>query len=188
MEKNGVIYYIRKNNMKLFEIKRFGDPVLRGKAQKVTGFDKKLSEQLDGMWKALDRAGNGAALAANQVGLLKRIIVINYCGERFELVNPVIVKKEGNQSGYEGCLSLPGLSGRVDRAEQVWIRYQDRNGKTEETERAGDLAVCFQHEIDHLDGILFTDRMSEPYVVNDLTKEKIPVQTIRMLTGNCPVD
>jgi peptide deformylase len=169
--------------MKIFEIKHFGDPVLRVKANPVTQFDKKLAEQLDGMWKTLNAAENGAALAANQVGLLKRMIVIDYCGERFELINPVIVKKVGSLFGYEGCLSLPGYTGKVERAEQVWIEYQDRNGKKKESGRSGDLAVCFQHETDHLDGILFTDRMMEPYIVNNDMEEKIPLETIRMLTG-----
>lgn len=153
--------------MSKLKIVAFGDPVLRQTAKPVAVFHDKLSKSVDSIAKALKSHDNGAALAAPQVGILKRIIIIDYEKEYFELINPEILEAEGEQTDYEGCLSLPGYYGMVKRYDYVKVKYQDRTGKELVVERTGRLARCFQHEIDHLDGILFVDRMTEDFLVGD---------------------
>lgn len=161
--------------MKKEPIVLFGSEVLRQQAQSVTVFHKKLQAQIDTIKYTLEKSGNGAALAANQIGILKRIIVINYMNEYFEMVNPEILEMYGEITGMEGCLSLPGFSGLVKRAETVKVKYQDRNGVELIIERSGPMARCLQHEIDHLNGILYIDRMTDEFVENDKTGVKISV-------------
>lgn len=139
----------------------FGYPVLREVARPVEVFDKKLGRLLDRMVKVLDSRRDGAALAAPQLSVLQRVVVMDYQGEFLELVNPQILSAEGREVDLEGCLSLPGVSGRVPRFAKVQVRYQDGEGKVREIEREGAIARCLQHEIDHLDGILYVDRMEE---------------------------
>ncbi len=169
--------------MKKLDIRIFGDPVLRKKAAPVTVFHKPLHEQIDNIAFTLENRPDGAALAAPQVGLLKRIIVISTGDEYYELVNPEILEKSGDQTGFEGCLSYPGFSGRVRRADYVKITYQDRNGRRKELERTGFMARCIQHEIDHLDGILFIDRMETGYLENDDTGAKVPLELARKIAA-----
>jgi peptide deformylase len=116
---------------------------------------------------------DGAALAANQVGILKRIIVIDYEDEYLELVNPEIIEANGEQTDNEGCLSYPGYFGQVKRYDFVKVTYQDRYGKKHVIEKKGNMARCLQHEIDHLDGILFIDRLTEDFLINNESKDKI---------------
>jgi len=152
--------------MKKERIIFFGNPVLRDKAKPVTAFHKKLHALVDVMKFTLLNEDGAAAIAANQVSVLKRITVINYMDEYLELINPEIISSSGENVDSEGCLSLPGYSGNVRRAETVTVKFQDRNGKERTIERSGRMARCLQHEIDHLDGILFIDRMEEPFVTN----------------------
>lgn len=140
------------------------DPVLRTVANPVTKFTPNIHKLLDDMAATMYDAP-GVGLAATQIGILKRVIVIDIGDERglIEMVNPEIVASEGEQLGPEGCLSIPGLMGDVRRAMKVTVKGQDRNGN-EFTMRAEEfLARAFQHEIDHLNGILFTDLADSVY-------------------------
>ena len=168
--------------MKALKIVRFGDISLRKKTKKVTVFNKYLHETIDRMKETLRKEKSGAALAANQVGISKSIIVVNYQNEEFELINPRITSSSGEQYEYEGCLSLPNFSGRVRRAKTVKVVFEDRNGSEKEIERTGPLAICFQHEIDHLDGILFIDRMEEKFVIRDADDTRLKVDDLLSLT------
>ncbi len=161
---------------KLETILHFSDSRLRTRCSPVNVFHKSLHSKIDSISYTLKNHGGGAALAAPQVSLLKRIVVIDYLGEYFELINPEIIHKSGEEPGYEGCLSLPGFIGRVNRYAEIVVKYQDRFGETNTIERNGQMARCFQHEIDHLDGILYIDRMLDENVFNEATGEKISVQ------------
>lgn len=156
----------------------FGDPILRQKAKPVIVFHHKLHSMIDNMADTLDARDDGAAIAANQVGVLKRIIVINYENEYLELINPEIISFSGKQSKYEGCLSYPGYVGLVSRYENIKVRYYNRNGIENFIERNGNLSICIQHEIDHLDGILFIDRVEEKHLIHSETKEKINLDDV----------
>ena len=136
------------------------DDVLRKHARKVEKFDERLHTLLNDMAETM-AAGNGVGLAAPQVGVLKRCCVIDVGEGLIELVNPEIVSREGEVTVIEGCLSVPDRAGRVVRPEKVKVKAQDRHGEPFEIEGEGMLAVCLCHEIDHLDGILYTDKMIE---------------------------
>ncbi len=103
-------------------------------------------------------------------------------GEHYELINPEILEKSGEQSDLEGCLSLPGFWGKVIRYKEITVKYQDRFGDFHIIVTNDQMARCFQHEIDHLDGVLFIDRMVDEYVFNDETNEKIPVTQLLDIT------
>ena len=142
------------------------DPVLSKVCHPVTKFDERLAELLDDMRETLAKA-NGVGLAAPQVGILRRVVlVVNAQGEMMELVNPTILDQSGEQEGLEGCLSVPGMWGYVTRPDWVKVKAQDRNGNWFEAEGTGLTARCFCHELDHLDGHLYSelddlDRMME---------------------------
>lgn len=136
------------------------DEILRKKCRPVEKFDDRLHALLDDMAETM-YAADGAGLAAPQVGLLKRCVVIDVGEGLIELVNPEIIETEGEMTVVEGCLSVPGRSGRVVRPEKVTVRAQDRNGKFFEKTGEGILAVCMCHETDHLDGIVYVDKMIE---------------------------
>ena len=136
------------------------DAALRRHARKVEKFDDRLGELLTDMAETM-KAGDGAGLAAPQVGVLKRCCVVDVGEGLIELVNPEIVSSEGEVTVIEGCLSVPDRAGRVVRPEKVKVKAQDRHGEPFEIEGEGMLAVCLCHEIDHLDGILYTDKMIE---------------------------
>jgi peptide deformylase len=140
------------------------DDVLRERAQEVTKFNANLHKLLDDMADTMYDA-DGVGLAAPQVGILKRVIVIDVGDEHelIEMVNPEIILKEGEQLGPEGCLSIPGLQGDVRRANRIIIRGQDRNGNPIQYETTEFLSRAFQHEIDHLNGILFIDTAESVY-------------------------
>lgn len=141
------------------------DPVLREKTKPVPKITPNIHKLLDDMADTMYEA-QGVGLAAPQVGILKRVIVMD-CGEEFggliELINPEIIKKEGEQFGPEGCLSIPGLQGDVRRAQKCTVRGWDRNGQVIEIEGEDLLARCIQHEVDHLNGILFLDVAERVY-------------------------
>ena len=142
------------------------NPTLRKVCRPYTDFNDRLHELLDDMKETLSQA-NGVGLAAPQVGILRRACIVMETnvpeGESeyfIELVNPEIIERNGEQEGGEGCLSLPEQYGIVKRPNHVKVRAQDRNGNFFEVEGDGLTARCFCHEIDHLDGVLFTDRAS----------------------------
>ena len=139
-----------------------GDPVLREKCTEVKTFNGELWRLLDDM-KETVRAEEGAGLAAPQIGIAKRVVVIDVEEGFFELVNPVIVAVKGEQTGAEGCLSVKGKQGTVTRPYKVRAEYRDRNGKKHKLTAEGVFARAVCHELDHLDGILYTDRASEIY-------------------------
>ena len=137
------------------KILEFGrDDMLRKHSRVVDKFDKRLWTLLDDMADTMYEA-DGAGLAAVQVGVLKRCVVIDVGDGLIELVNPEIIAQEGEQNGLEGCLSVPGMWGYVKRPEWVRVRACDRNGKEFEVEGAGMTARCFCHELAHLDGHLY---------------------------------
>ncbi len=115
----------------------------------------------------------GAGLAAPQVGVLRRLVVMD-CGDGLiELINPEIVEMEGEQTGPEACLSFPGYYGFVKRAQRVKVQSLNRNGETVIMEGEGDLARCMQHEIDHLNGVLFVDHVRDRWLYHEKTRHKI---------------
>ncbi len=144
--------------MAIRNIVKNGDPVLRKVCRSVFNFDDKLATLLDDMIETMDYA-NGVGLAAPQVGILRRICVIDVGDGPIELINPAIISEEGEQVGDEGCLSIPGQSGIVKRPMKVTVKAQDRNGNTFEITGEELLARAFCHEIDHLNGILYIDKV-----------------------------
>lgn len=163
--------------MAILDIVFTPDPVLRRKARKISKFDKEFQALIDNMIETL-RAAPGVGLAAPQVNISERLIVVEYGesedeGEEvqkklFVLVNPEIVEaSEQKVSGVEACLSIPRMAGDVDRHEQIVIKAYNRYGKPVKIKARGWLARIFQHEIDHLEGVLFTDRASRVWRVKD---------------------
>ena len=146
-----------------------GDPGLRQKCTEVKNFNKELCDLLDDM-KVTVRAEQGAGLAAPQVGVPLRVVVIDVGEGYFELVNPVIISTKGEQTGAEGCLSVKGKQGTVTRPNKVKAEYRDRKGKKHKLTADGFFARAVCHELDHLDGILYTDKASEVY---DLPPEDV---------------
>jgi len=143
--------------MALRKIRIVGDEVLRKKAKKVDKFDSRLHQLIDDMKETMYDA-NGIGLAAPQVGILKRVIVIDIGDQLIEMVNPQIINSEGKEIDIEGCLSVPEKWGEVERPLNILVKGFDRFGNEIEVNASGLLARAFCHEIDHLDGILFTDR------------------------------
>ena len=145
-----------------------GDPVLNKICHPVTKFDQKLWDLLDDMHDTLAQS-NGVGLAAPQIGILRRVVlVVNGEDRVIELINPVIVHTEGEQEGLEGCLSVPGKWGNVKRPMRVRVRAQDRNGQWFEEEDDELTARCFCHELDHLDGHLFSELVDRLYTSEEL--------------------
>ena len=160
---------------KVHEIVKYPDPVLAKRGAPVTVFDAKLKTLVDEMFESMYVA-QGIGLAAPQIGLSQRLTVIDVSfkknpEEKIVLINPEIIEREGEQYEEEGCLSLPEIREKVKRAAKVKVRAQDVNGEWYEVEGEELLARAFQHEIDHLDGVLFIDRLSR--LKKDLTVRKI---------------
>lgn len=144
------------------------DPALHKKCHPVTKFDEKLSVLLDDMKETLTSA-NGAGLAAPQIGILRRIVVvIDEDDHILELVNPEIVSQEGEQNGFEGCLSVPGYFGLIKRPMKVKVRAQNRSGDWFEIEGEDLVARCFCHETEHLDGHVFTELTDRLYTSEEV--------------------
>ena len=143
------------------------DPILRKTSRKVENFNQKLWDILDDMKETMEKA-QGVGLAAVQVGLLRRVVVINVGDGHLELINPEIVETRGEYEDTEGCLSVPGEWAMVKRPEYVKVRAQNRNGVWKFYEGEGLKARCFCHEIDHLDGILYIDKISR-----EMTEEEL---------------
>lgn len=146
--------------MALRNIVKFGDDILRKKCREVTVFDDKLWVLLDDMYETMQSA-NGVGLAAPQVGILRRVCVIDVGDGPIELINPVITSMRGKQRAVEGCLSAPGQWGYVTRPAKVKVTAQNRYGKEVKFEGTELLARAFCHEIDHLNGVIFTDLADE---------------------------
>lgn len=147
-------------------ILKMGDPLLRKISKPVELYDAKLHQLLDDMQETLHAVG-GLGLAAPQVGILKRVCIVEYDGKLYELVNPVLVKSSGKCVDNEGCLSVPGFRGLVERPETIDVEYTDRNGKKRKQHAEGYFARVFLHEMDHLDGILFSDKMIKKIIDDD---------------------
>ena len=134
------------------------DPALHKVCKPVESFDRKLHKLLDDMAETMMDA-NGVGLAAPQVGILRRVVVVDTGEGILELVNPEILETDGEQEGAEGCLSVPGRYGLVKRPYTAKVRAQDRDGNWFEAEGEELIARCFCHELDHLDGIVYTEVM-----------------------------
>lgn len=147
--------------MALRTIRILGDDILRKKCRLVEKFDDRTVELLKDMADTLHNTENGAAIAAPQVGVLRRAVVIDMGQGTMYLVNPEIIEKEGTQEVIEGCLSIPNKWGKLVRPAKVKVKALNENGKEVIVTGEGDLAKCLCHEIDHLDGILFIDKVTE---------------------------
>jgi peptide deformylase len=145
--------------MALRKIRVNDDPILRKKSRPIEVFDERLWQLLDDMRETLDKTG-GLGLAAVQVGVLRRVVVINFGEGYIELVNPEILESKGEQCVEEACLSLPHKAGITKRPMSVKVRAQNRNGNWVLYEGSELKARCFCHEIDHLDGKLYTDALA----------------------------
>ena len=149
--------------MAVLQIRTLPDPVLRQKAKKVTKIDNSIQKLIDDMIDTLHADPNRAGLAAPQVGVLLRIAVIEVPEhELITLVNPEIVRKEGERIVQEGCLSIPGYFGEIKRAETVKVKAQNRYGKEFRLKAQGLLAQALEQETEHLDGILYIDHLESP--------------------------
>ncbi|MDD2233419.1 MAG: peptide deformylase [Desulfitobacteriaceae bacterium] len=148
--------------MAVYQIVKIGSPVLREKAVEVKLITPAIEKLLNNMADTL-YAAEGLGLAAPQIGVPKRVVVIDVGDGLLELINPVILEKRGNKAAAEGCLSIPGTTGEVARAAKVRIQALNRQGELVELMGEGVLARAFQHEIDHLDGILFVDIARKTY-------------------------
>jgi len=145
-------------------VRYYGDPVLRSRARDVTEFDGSLLALVEDLHETM-KAYNGVGLAANQVGVLQRVLVVDVPQEdgprvRHCLVNPVIEQRSGTMKGEEGCLSIPGIYEDVTRAQKIRVRALNEKGEPVQFEAEDYLARAIQHEVDHLDGVLFVDRLS----------------------------
>ena len=145
--------------MSLRVLHLLGSPVLRQRSAEVGTVDEETRQLVDDMFETMD-AARGVGLAANQVGVARRVAVVDAEEDRFEMIDPVIVESEGRAAAEEGCLSIPEIYGEVSRPERVVLEATDRNGQRFRKEATGLKARAIQHEIDHLDGILFLDHLS----------------------------
>ena len=149
----------------ILEVRTAGDPILKKVAEKVIKIDKRLRILLDNMAETMYET-EGVGIAAPQVGVSIRAVVVDVEKKRYELINPEIIYREGSVTDTEGCLSCPELFGEVERAAKIRVRYTTRFNKQKELEAEGLLARCIQHEVDHLNGRLFID------IAKNITKGK----------------
>lgn len=143
--------------MAVYQIVEIGAEVLREKSIEVKEITPNIVKLLDNMLETM-YAANGVGLAAPQIGVSKRVIVIDVGDGPVEMINPVIVEREGEETDEEGCLSIPGVTGQVSRAASVKVKGLNRDGQLQEITAEGLFARAFQHEIDHLEGVLFVDK------------------------------
>lgn len=144
--------------MAVRDLHLLGSPVLRQQSAEVAEVDAEVRRFIDDLFETMD-AAKGVGLAANQVGVARRIAVVGVEGDRFVMVNPVIVSAEGTDRAEEGCLSIPEAYGEVTRPDRIVLEAKDQAGKPYRREASGLLARAIQHEVDHLDGILFIDHL-----------------------------
>ena len=187
--------------MSLRRVRLLGDEVLRRKSRRVTRFDDNLTALAVDM-ADLMRGANGVGLAAPQVGVLERVVVVETpededdpgSGQLHVVVNPKVIRASKNQvDGLEGCLSIPGYVGEVTRHEAVTIKGQDLNGRKVRINATGFLARVFQHEIDHLEGVLFIDRLTEPdriWHVEEGQEEQaeVPGAAVELVPAELPLE
>ncbi len=148
--------------MAIRNIIKEGNPALRQVCKEVTVFDDKLGELIDDMVDTMFKA-NGVGLAAPQISILKRVVVVSVDGKTiYEMVNPKITMTTGSQLSNEGCLSVPDRYGVVERPKKVVVEYYDRHGEKFKVKASGFLATAFCHELDHLDGVLYIDKIIQP--------------------------
>lgn len=156
--------------MAIRQIREEGDPLLRKKSREIEEIDDRVLELLNDMYETLKSSEDGVGLAAPQVGILKRAIVIDLSEEGgegpYKLINPKIVKKKGEQVCREGCLSVPGVLGDVIRPAEVTVEAINEKGQKVTIKAKDILAVVFCHEIDHLDGVLFIDKATDFYEID----------------------
>lgn len=157
--------------MAMRRIVEIGDAKLRKKAKPVEKFDIRLNILLKDMAETMYKA-QGVGLAAPQVGILRRVVVVDVGDGLIELVNPEIIFREGEECGPEGCLSIPGRSGMVTRPQKVTVRAQNAKGETFEVSGEGFLARAMCHELDHLDGVLYVDIMDREIFPEDEDEEE----------------
>lgn len=154
----------------------FGHPILREKAKPIRKFDQELHQLLNEMTAMLYAQEGRAGLAAPQIGVSQRIVVMD-CGDgAIELINPEILEIDGEQIGPEACLSFPGYTGIVKRADYIRIKTMTRHGEEVEMEGEDFLARCIQHEMDHLDGILYIDHVLEGELYEDQTGRRADLE------------
>lgn len=159
----------------------FGDPLLRKTAKPVEELSPRVLKILDDLAETLYAADGRAGLAAPQIGILRRLIVMD-CGEGLlELINPEILEMSGEQAGPEGCLSYPGFYGIVRRADWVKVRTLNRSGEAVVLEAEGYLARCIQHEVDHLNGVLFIDHVREQWLFHESRNERVSLLQVLKL-------
>ncbi len=139
-----------------------GDELLKKKSKVVTVFDDKLAMLLDDMYETM-LLNNGIGLASPQVGVLKRVVVVEVDGIKLDMVNPEIISRKGEETGVEGCLSVPNIQGYVKRPSKITVKAFNRYGEEYTLTATSMLARCICHEVDHLDGVLFTDIMTGVY-------------------------
>ncbi|MFF3921018.1 peptide deformylase [Paenibacillus lactis] len=162
----------------------FGDPILRKTARPVESVNARTLKILDDLVETLYDEEGRAGLAAPQIGILRRLLVMD-CGEGLiELINPEIVEMNGEQTGPEACLSYPGYYGYVKRADHVKVKTLNRQGETVILEGEGYLARCMQHEIDHLNGILFVDHVQDGWLYHEETNRRIELLPVIRLTNS----
>ena len=157
--------------MGLRKILTVKDPALHKTCKEVVNFDERLHKLLDDMRETLIESG-GVGLAAPQVGILRRVVLVDNGEEILELVNPTLLETDGEQEGPEGCLSIPGKYGLVKRPYYAKVRAQDRNGNWYEAEGEELTARCFCHELDHLDGIVYTEVMERLLTEDELMMDE----------------
>lgn len=158
--------------MALRQIVLYDDPILRKKCKKVEIVNDKIRTLMDDMAETMYNSKIGGGLAACQVGILKRLAVIDMGTGLIKLVNPVIIASSGKQEVIEGCLSFPNLWGKLTRPLKVTVKALNENGEEIILNGEGDLAKCFCHELDHLDGVLFIDKTKETFYHNVNTKSQ----------------
>ena len=147
------------------------DPALHKVCRPVEKFDGRLHKLLDDMQETLEEA-NGVGLAAPQIGILRRVVIVDTGEEILEFINPVLLETSGEQTGAEGCLSVPGRYGLVTRPYYAKVRAQDRFGQWYEAEGEELIGRCFCHELDHLDGIIYTEKMDRFLTEEELNAEE----------------
>lgn len=155
--------------MALRYIRKIGDPILYKKAKPVEKIDDHILMILSDMAETMYNA-DGVGLAANQIGILRRLVVVDVGEGLIELINPEIILEEGEQIGQEGCLSVPNVTAEVKRPKKIKVKYLDRNGDIKEIEGEDFLARALSHEIDHLNGVLFVDKAIR--IINEEDEEK----------------
>lgn len=157
--------------MAILRIRTDEDPILRKKSREIETFDDNLKQLIDDMYETMYQA-EGVGLAAVQIGKLKRMLVIDdYEGSKLVMINPKRVEESGDVEALEGCLSVPERVGKVKRFETVKVEYQTADGEETAIEAEGFLARIMQHEMDHLDGILYTDLAEEMFDINKESDE-----------------